>query len=193
MKPVRRQQGVTLVTALIMLVLLTLLALTSFNLGNSTLQVVSNMQQREQSVAAANQAIEETISSTNFFNTPSAALPNPDGAPNQRLVDTDADGKADIKVTISPPPSCVKAQVVKNSDLRLDDAEDAGCSVGVNQNFGVAGASDGNSDCANSVWDVNAVATDMATNASVKVTQGVAVRVAKDDIATNCPQSGASQ
>jgi hypothetical protein len=184
---------VTLVTALIMLVLLTLLALTSFNLGNSTLQVVGNMQQREQSVAAANEAIEETISSTNFFNTPSAALPHPDGAPNQRLVDIDADGRPDIKVTISPPPSCVKAQVIKNSDLRLEDAEDAGCSVGTAQNFGVAGASDGNSDCANSVWDVSAVATDMATKASVKVTQGVAVRVAKDDIATNCPQSGASQ
>jgi hypothetical protein len=193
MKLVRHQQGVTLVTALIMLVLLTLLALTSFNLGNSTLQVVGNMQQREQSVAAANEAIEETISSTNFFNTPSAALPHPDGAPNQRLVDVDADGKPDIKVTISPPPSCVKAQVIKNSDLRLEDAEDAGCSVGTAQNFGVAGAVDGNSDCANSVWDVNAVATDMATKASVKVTQGVAVRVAKDDIATNCPQSGASQ
>jgi hypothetical protein len=193
MKLVRHQQGLTLVTALIMLVLLTLLALTSFNLGNSTLQVVGNMQQREQSVAAANEAIEETISSTNFFNTPAAALPHPDGAPNQRLVDIDADGKADIKVTISPPPSCVKAQVIKNSDLRLEDAEDAGCSVGTAQNFGVAGASDGNSDCANSVWDVNAVATDMATKASVKVTQGVAVRVAKDDIATNCPQSGAAQ
>jgi len=192
MKLVRHQQGLTLVTALIMLVLLTLLALTSFNLGNSTLQVVGNMQQREQSVAAANEAIEETISSTNFFNTPSAALPHPDGAPNQRLVDTDADGKPDIKVNISPPPSCVKAQVIKNSDLRLEDAEDAGCSVGTNQNFGVAGASDGNSDCANSVWDVSAVATDMATKASVKVTQGVAVRVAKDDIATNCPQSGAA-
>jgi hypothetical protein len=193
MKLVRHQQGLTLVTALIMLVLLTLLALTSFNLGNSTLQVVGNMQQREQSVAAANEAIEETISSTNFFNTPAAALPHPDGAPNQRLVDIDADGKADIKVTISPPPSCVKAQVIKNSDLRLEDAEDAGCSVGTAQNFGVAGASDGNSDCANSVWDVSAVATDMATKASVKVTQGVAVRVAKDDIATNCPQSGAAQ
>ena len=192
MKPVRREQGMTLVTALIMLILLTLLALTSFNLGNSTLQIVSNMQQREQTVAAANQTIEETISSTNFFNTPAAALPNPDGAPNQRLVDTDGDGKADVKVTISPPPACVKAQVIKNSDLKLEDAEDAGCSVGAAQNFGVAGATDGNSDCANSVWDVNAVATDLATNATVTVTQGVAVRVAKDDIATNCPTPGAS-
>jgi hypothetical protein len=80
----------------------------------------------------------------------------------------------------------VKAQSIKNSDLDLADAEDAGCSVGSNQNFGVAGATNGNSECANSVWDVTAVATDMTTQASVKVTQGVAVRVAKDDIASNC-------
>jgi Tfp pilus assembly protein PilX len=186
MKMHRRQQGMTLVMALIMLVLLTVLALTSFSLGNSNLQVVSNMQQREQAIAAANQVIEETISSPRFFSTPEAALTNPCGAPNQRCVDTDGDGKDDVKVALSPQPSCVKAQSIKNSDLDLADAEDAGCSVGSNQNFGVAGATNGNSECANSVWDVTAVATDMTTQASVKVTQGVAVRVAKDDIASNC-------
>lgn len=84
MKMHRRQQGMTLVMALIMLVLLTVLALTSFSLGNSNLQVVSNMQQREQAIAAANQVIEETISSPRFFSTPEAALTNPCGAPNQR-------------------------------------------------------------------------------------------------------------
>jgi Tfp pilus assembly protein PilX len=181
-----RQRGMTLVMALILLILLTVLALTSFSLGNSNLQIVSNMQQREQAVAAAHQVIEETISSTRFFETPAAAVTNPCGAPNQRCVDTDGDGRDDVKVVLSPPPTCVKAQSIKNSDLDLADAEDAGCSVGSNQNFGVAGASDGNSECAKSVWEVNAVATDMATQASVKVTQGVAVRVAKDDIASNC-------
>jgi hypothetical protein len=193
MRPHRREGGLTLVTALIMLVLLTLLALASFNLGNANLKVVGNMQQREQTVAAANEVLEETISSTKFFTTPQAAVPNPDGAPNQRLIDTDGDGKPDVKVVVSPPPACVKAAAIKNSDLNLQDAEDAGCATGANQSFGVAGASDGNSDCANSVWDVNAVATDMATDATVKVTQGVAVRVAKDDIASNCPAPGASQ
>lgn len=192
MRAHRRERGLTLVTALIMLVLLTLLALASFNLGNANLKVVGNMQQREQTVAAANQVLEETISTTKFFITPQAAVPNPDGVPNQRLIDTDGDGKADVKVVISPPPACVKAQAIKNSDLKLENTEDAGCAVGANQSFGVAGASDGSSDCANSVWDVNAVATDMATEATVKVTQGVAVRVAKDDVASNCPTTGAS-
>ena len=181
-----RQQGLTLIMALILLVLLTLLALTSITLGNSNLQVVSNMQQREQAIAAANQVLEETISSTRFFNSPDAALANPCGAPNERCVDTDGDGKTDVKVALAPSPACVKAQAIKNTDLNLADAEDAGCSVGVAQNFGVSGASDGNSECGNTIWDVTAVATDVATQASVKVTQGVAVRVAKDDIVTSC-------
>jgi Tfp pilus assembly protein PilX len=192
MKHPRRQRGITLVTALIMLVLLTILALTSFNLGNSNLQVVGNMQRRQQALAAAHEVLEETISSANFATTPGAALANPCGGPNQRCIDSDGDGKTDIKVTLSPPPSCVKVQPIKNSDLDLANTEDIGCAVGANQNFGVAGSSDGNSDCENSVWDVNAVATDTATQATVKVTQGVAIRVARDDVATNCPQPGAS-
>jgi hypothetical protein len=188
----RRDGGMTLVMALIMLLLLTMLALTSFNLGNSTLRIVGNMQQREQVVAAANEVIEETISTTKFFNTPAAALPNPDGAPNQRLVDVDGDGKEDIKVVLSPAPACVMVQPIKNSDLDLAVPEDAGCSTGASQSFGVVGSADGNSDCDNSVWDVKAVATDLATQSSVKVTQGVSVRVPKDEIATNCPSSGAT-
>ena len=188
----RRQQGITLVTALIMLVLLTILALTSFNLGYSNLQVVGNMQRRQQALAAAHEVLEETISSANFATTPGAALPNPCGGPNQRCIDSDGDGKTDIQVALSPPPACVKVQAIKNSDLDLNNSEDAGCAVGANQNFGVAGVADGSSDCENSVWDVNAVATDTATQASVKVTQGVAIRIAKDDVATNCPQPGAT-
>ena len=188
----RREAGLTLVMALIMLVLLTLLALTSFNLGNSNLQIVGNMQQREQTIAAANEVLEETISNTKFFQTPAAALPDPCGGPNQRCVDTDGDGKEDVHVVLTPAPTCAKVQVIKNSELNVADMEDQKCSSSSDQNFGVVGAADGSSECANRVWDLNAVATDVATGASVKVTQGVAVRVAKDDVATNCPQPGAS-
>ena len=184
----RREQGITLVTALIMLLLLTMLALASVNLGNSNLQVVGNMQRRDQALAAAHAVLEETISSPTFTQTPNSALAKTCGAPNQRCVDTDGDGKTDIKVTLSPPPSCVKVQPIKNSDLNLNDDEDIGCAVGASQMHGVVGANDGNSDCDNSVWDVSAVATDDATQASVKVVQGVAVRIARDDVATNCPQ-----
>ena len=191
--PRRREAGITLITALIMLVLLTLLALTSFNLGNSNLQIVGNMQQREQTIEAANEVLEATISSTKFFQTPLAAVPNPCGGPNQRCIDTNGDGKEDVHVTLTPPPTCAKAQIIKNSELDVvNSEEDRHCSNSGGQNFGIVGAADGNSDCANTVWDLNAVATDVATGAAVKVTEGVAVRVAKDDVATNCPQPGAS-
>jgi len=188
----RRQQGITLVTALIMLLLLTMLALASVNLGNSNLQVVGNMQRRDQALAAAHAVLEETISTAKFTTTPGAALANPCGAPNERCVDTDGDGKTDVKVTLTPPPACLKVQPIKNTDLDMSNAEDAGCSDGAAQAYGVAGANDGNSSCDNSVWDVTAVATDTATQTSVKVVQGVSVRVGKDEIATNCPQTGAS-
>lgn len=183
-----RQRGITLVTALIMLVLLTLLALTSFNLGRSNLQIVSNMQQRDEAVSAAHEVIEETISNTRFFVTPDNILANPCGAPNQRCVDTNADGKPDVTVALVPKPKCVKAPVIKNSALDLSVREDAECIMGSAQNFGLDGADNGSSSaCADSVWEVTAVATDAQSAAQVKVVQGVAVRIAKDDVLNNCP------
>ena len=71
--------------------------------------------------------------------------------------------------------------------LDLAKAEDQVCSMGSSQSFGVAGAVDGNSACADSVWEIRAEATDMETEAQVQVTQGVAVRVARDDVTNNCP------
>jgi len=182
----RRQRGVTLIVALIMLVLLTLLALTSFNLGNSNLQIVSNMQQRNEAVAAAQEVIEEAISSTRFFQSPDDALANPCDGANQRCIDTNGDGKPDVTVALARPV-CAKVQTVKNSSLDLAQSENAGCIVSQVQNFGTSGAVTGDSLCADSVWELHATATDNVTEASVEVTQGVAVRVAKDDIATNCP------
>jgi Tfp pilus assembly protein PilX len=183
----RNERGITLITALIMLVLLTLIALTSFNVGKSNLQIVSNMQQRDEAAAAAREVIEETISNTRFFVTPDNILAEPCGAPNQRCIDTNGDGTDDVKVAIAPRPKCVMAPLIRNTALDLAQPEDAQCSMGSAQNFGVAGAVDGNSACADSIWEVNAVATDVETQAEVQVTQGVAVRVARDDVANNCP------
>jgi Tfp pilus assembly protein PilX len=185
-----RERGITLITALIMLVLLTLIALTSFNLGKSNLQIVTNMQQRDEAQAAAREVLEETISNTRFFVTPDNILANPcNGEANTRCVDSNGDGKTDVKVAIAPAPKCVKAPVIKNTALRLEKTEDAECSMGSPQNFGVAGAVDGNSACADSIWEVTAVATDVETAAQATVTQGVAVRVARDDVTNNCPNT----
>ncbi|MCG2584053.1 hypothetical protein [Massilia sp. TS11] len=184
----RQERGITLVMALIMLVLVTLLALTSFNLGKSNLQIVNNMQVREAGISAAREVLEETISNTRFFTNPSDALANPcNSVANTRCVDTNGDGIADVTVSLTPPPSCVKVQSIKNTALDVTNAEDAGCLVSGGQTFGVAGSMTGDSLCADSTWEVHAVAVDNITEARVEVVQGVSVRVAKDDITTNCP------
>lgn len=185
-----RERGVTLIVALIMLVLITLLALTSFNIGKSNLQVVSNMQAKAEGEAAARQVIEETISSTRFFSTPGDSLGEPcDGEANTRCVDVNGDAAPDVKVELTPAPACIRARHVMNSALNVANEEDAGCALGASQSFGVAGSVTGESLCSDSLWELKAVATDVATEAKVEVTQGIGVRVARDDIETSCPES----
>ncbi|HEU4851348.1 MAG TPA: hypothetical protein VFT37_04250 [Telluria sp.] len=184
-----RERGVTLIVALIMLVLITLLALTSFNIGKSNLQVVTNMQSKAEGEAAARQVIEETISSTRFFNTPANALGEPCGEnANTRCMDVNGDGTSDVKVALTPAPACIRARNVMNSQLNVSDPQDVGCALGASQSFGVAGSVTGESLCSDSLWEINAVATDEVTEAEVTVTQGIAVRVARDDIETSCPE-----
>lgn len=183
-----RQRGMTLLVALIMLVLLTLLALTSANVGRSTIAIVGNMQSRDESMAAARQTIEEVISSTRFFTTPADAIGSAcDNTSNTRCIDVNGDGATDVRVALTPAPSCVTAQSVMNTAIDVSDTEEAGCLTGAAQSFGIAGSVTGASLCSDSLWEINAVATDTVTEASVQVTQGVSVRVAKDDIETSCP------
>lgn len=186
----RRQRGVTLVTALIMLVLLTLVALTTFNLSKSNLQVVTNMQHRDEAIAAAQEVIEEAISTPRFANSPTDILATPCGGANQRCVDVNGDGKTDVKVTITPQPTCLMAPVIRQDELNIENEEDLNCSNGGGQAFGQPGAVTGNSSCANSNWEINAVAQDVQTGAQVTVTQGVAARINRDDVVNNCPMPG---
>lgn len=201
MNPVlHRQRGATLIVALILLILLTLFAVTSFNLGKSSLQTVGNAQHRNEAMAAAQQAVEEAVSTTRLFQTPDTViLGDPacnGGAANTKCVDVNGDNVADITVKLNPdpvtnnpgPPTCVSARPILNSELDTSLPNDAGCAIQVNQGGqAVAGSNTGSSLCADSMWEVNAVAEDNLTGAKYSVTQGVGVRVATDDIATTCP------
>jgi Tfp pilus assembly protein PilX len=186
-RPGRHQEGVTLIVALIMLIMLTLLALTSFNLGKSTLQVVNNMQVRDAGIGAARQVIEEAISSTAFYDSPTDILQNPcDGNKNTRCIDTNGDLTPDVTVALET--SCVKVHVLKDNDLgKTGDNTEYDCSIGGGQNSGIVGADGGgNSQCADAVWDLKATATDVQTQSTVVVVQGVATRNNVDTIANVC-------
>lgn len=160
-----------------MLVLLTLFALTSFRLSKSNLQIVGNMQLRNQALSAAQQTIEQVISSTTFVTTPANAIPGPCNAvANTKCVDVSGDGVADVTVAVTP--TCIAIKIIPVAALSFSDPNDVGCLVGLSQEFGVVGTPGSNSLCASNLWDIKAVATDPIGNAQYVVNQGVAVRVA---------------
>jgi hypothetical protein len=182
-----RQRGVTLIVALIMLMLITLMAVTGLNLGKGSMQMVGNMQQRNQVNAAINETLEEVISSTRFSDYPTNVFFLPcNQVANIRCVDIDGDGVTDVTVNLTPIPACLKAQVIPAASLNLSIAADAGCVLGVTQDFGVANVVSGDSLCADSMWEIKAVGTDAVTQTTVNATQGITSRVTIDNIPTGC-------
>lgn len=190
-----RQRGVTLIVSLIMLVLLTIMALTSFNIGKSSLQVVGNAQEQAQVLNAAQTMLNQVVSSPTFTEAPEATLDNsncPQGitAPaNSRCVDLYGDSKTVLVVRMLPQPACLQATAIPASSLDLGDVnnEDWGCTLARQGQHGIEGLETGDSLCANSVWELNAEATDPVSGAKAVVTQGIALRVSNDSVATACP------
>jgi Tfp pilus assembly protein PilX len=191
-----RQRGITLVVSMIMLILITMLAITSFRLGSGNLQVVGNMQQRNQTLSAAQGAIEQVVSNSNFSAVPTNAVPAPciDASgvkqPNTACVDVNNDGTTDVTVAVGSTkangqwqnaPCVQQVKPVTTASLDLSRAEDASCAIGVSQTFGVAGSSSGNSMCNEMLWDVEALASDSSQGASSTVAAGVRVRTSSDD------------
>lgn len=178
----RHQRGATLIVSLIMLLLITLLAVSSFSLGKGNVQIVGNMQQRSQAFAAAQQAVATTISSTQFTATPTDAIAAPCMGNNTVCVDVNGSGNPDIQVVVTP--TCDSIQPIPVNQLDFANPNDAGCLVGASQAFGVTGAANNNSLCSNSVWEIQASATDQLTGANYVVDEGVGVRVPSTTV---CP------
>lgn len=172
----QRQRGITLLIALIMLVLMTLAAITSFNLGRSNLMVVSNQQHRDEAEASAKAALEEVLSKTAFSETPTT----PFGTSNTKSYDANGDGNDDITVKVGEtgnsknPAPCIKNFTVLPADP--SDTTSLGCASGVSQQFGIAGASTWGAQCADIIWEVTAIAEDSATEASVTAVMGIRIR-----------------
>jgi Tfp pilus assembly protein PilX len=188
----RPQRGITLVISMILLVLITLIAVTTFNSGKASMQVVGNLRQGTIAASAAQEAIETAVSTTNLVNSPQSVItPGCNGTANTVCVDVNGDGQHDVTVAVKGPgavgnPSCIKAQVVKNAALNLSNSDDLACTIS-QQSFGIQGAPAGNSLCTDAIYEVDAVATDATTQASTIVTEGVALRVPTETLVNNCP------
>lgn len=98
-----RQRGATLLIGLVMLVLLTLMALSAIRSSSINLQIAGNQQYQNEAWRAAEQAVEEVLSNTMTT------------LPETRLVDIDGDGVPDHSVSITK--ACIGSALSANTSL----------------------------------------------------------------------------
>jgi hypothetical protein len=175
-----------MVVCLILLLIMTLVALNVFNLGKGSLQVVDNMQQRNQAQMAAEVTLDRVLSGTLFTTSPAAVFgitgcPTGVTLSNGLCIDVDGRGKTIVQVLLSPQPYCTQSSLVIASQLTLP--ADQSCLVSP---ILTGGRVQNNSLCSDTLWDLNAVATEPISGASVTVNEGVAVRTLTDNATNFC-------
>ena len=151
MKTKNLQRGATLLVGLIMLVILTLFAISAINLSSANLKIVGNMQAQKQMEAAGDQAIQQVIGSVTFFN---EAINNTGAWPA---------GTQEIIVPVNPGPNVVNVTVARPACVSTVVAEGYSALSTVSPE--------------DNIYEVRATATDPVTNASVTATQGIKIRM----------------
>ena len=184
-RPRTGERGTTLFVVMVLLLTMVWFALSAFRISSQQLQMVGNAQSEQHATAAAQRAIDLTISSNKFTIDPAAVAATP------IATDVDGDGKDDLTAQLTPQPKCIRVRPIKTTELDITKASDRVClqSSGSGGNLieakGAPVAS-GNSLCANSEWDIVAAVDDAASNTAVTVNQGVAIRVARADATNFC-------
>jgi hypothetical protein len=130
-------------------------------MSSMSLRSVGNAQVREEALASANEVIERVIQS-DFTSDPPASA-------DTYLVDMDGDANDDFSVAVLEP-QCVRAVQV---------ASPLGFSVTLP---GMAVATSWNT-----VWELDATATELTTGANVQVLHGVRVLLSNVEKAAVCP------
>ena len=160
-----QQSGVALFIALIFLVLLTVMALTTFTISKGSQQIIGNMTIRNQTLQTATQTSEAAISTTRLIDQPTQVLFNGSTYGNTAAVDINGDTKTVINATVTPP-TCNSAVQVASNNLNLAILRDLAC----------ANSSTLHQYCFDVVFQFTTTANDTITNATSAVTQGAAVR-----------------
>ena len=178
----REQRGITMLVGLIMLVLMTLLAISAFQASNVNLRIAGNMQVRQEILAAAQTATETVLSSPAFAET--ATVP--------AAVTVPLNG-ASYTVNFTPPPACKSVVDIPSEDLVPSNPDDFVCipsSALPGSGSGIflaGGPPTPPSYCSNTRWNVVANVADANTGANTTLQQGVAVRMSKAKAMNACP------
>jgi hypothetical protein len=180
-----RQRGAAIFVVLVLLLTLLWFGLSAFRISGQGLQIIGNTQAERQASAAAQRAIDQTISSNLFTKDPGAVAATP------IETDIDGDGNAEFTAQLTPVPKCFRVRPIKTMELDVQKAADRVClqsSGGTGNLFDIPGAAvaSGDSLCAYSEWNVGARVDDPTTRTTVALNQGVGIRVEKANAINFC-------
>jgi type II secretory pathway pseudopilin PulG len=171
--PASGQAGSALIVAIVFLLLLSTLALAALRSSTTNVQIVGNMQARQEVQATAQMLIEQTVSTSEFAS-------NPGGVATSARVEADfnGDGTTDAVAVLDGPPVCIRAKAIDLDQLDPAKETDAPCfgSASISSPVVPTGGAPAGSLCADTEWQINARGTDPRSGASVTLSQGVTVR-----------------
>lgn len=158
----QNQRGSVLIISLIMLVVLTLLAVSAINMSTAGLRVVNAMQTRGEALSAAQRCVEQILSSSFAGSIGTIA-----GSCSLAI-----DAGKSYNVVLGTP--CLKQMVgVPNSKLNTVRGPTGACTSAdckcVAEGYW--------SDCADTVWDLSASVNEGFFGANVSLRQGIALRM----------------
>lgn len=146
----RAERGAALVVSLILLTLITMMLASAFTLSTTNSKSITNTQIRNEGIAAANAAIEQVVSSP-FTDAPTAESIN---------VDINNDGVVDYTVNFAVP-KCISATTITPTALPVSSLSLGGSFASTAANY------------YQTVWDLDATVTDVASGASLHLHQGI--------------------
>jgi hypothetical protein len=154
-----RQQGAaTIFVAMTLLILITLLVMTAFSISTTNLKAVGNAQVRREAIAAANKTLQIIVPIT-FWDPADERSDS---------VDINNDGTFDYEVVVAAP-TCVRAT-----------------RVNINTASSVTLPGFSATDAWNTVWELDATATEQASGTRVRVRHGVRVLMTEADKKSFC-------
>ena len=166
----RAQRGAILIVGLIVLMLITVVVTDAFKFSTTNLKSVSNMQMRNEAIAAANRSIEEGMQLWTFAEKPTHEPFN---------VDIDRNGSTDYVVTVNDAV-CLGAAA---SSAAGDPGSEPQCDLSGACTADKTGATS----VYNVTWDVDMTATSASSGAKVRMHQGVSKTISQEQCDAACP------
>jgi hypothetical protein len=172
-----RERGVALILSLLFLVIIAILAISTFNSSTTNLRVTGNMVSRDEKMASNQAVLDQIISHSDFISDPHAVANSTYTVP--------IDGTNTIQVKVTPAPACYQARAINMNELDPGNAQDLAC-------MGSSVVRDPSqqspaSFCSATNWNIRATYVDPGSGTEIgAINRGIGVRVPSTDALNDC-------